>query len=234
MWKNVESIKSARLLTYDIRRLPFAAIAASVFKVRRLDKLHEVWLSHKIRRGQPATLGYGDNLLLRKMLQNLQDDSPFYRVYHRFAKEVIGTAFEGRISYSSHPKMRVHLAGTPTVSKWHRDADITRKPRQINVWLPFTDTYRGNSLWIETDYGRADYQAVSVNYGEALIFDGGFLDHGTVENDTDSTRVSLDFRFTVLGNSLPEAARFVFGFRPQGLRLSEAGDTSASMSSGWY
>jgi hypothetical protein len=217
MWEDVKAIKSARLLSYDAGRFPFAAIAASVFKVRELSLLHEDWILYNRRRGRQVTLGYADNLRLRSLLQGLKDDALFYRVYHRFVREVVASAFGRSISYSSHPKMRVHLAGTPTVSKWHRDADITGRHEQINVWVPFTNTYEGNSLWIESDYGRGDYMAVPVGYGQALIFDGGFLSHGTVANETDSTRVSLDFRFSVRGDPLPEAARFVLDGRPDKL-----------------
>jgi hypothetical protein len=219
MWTNVNGIVTARLLRYDTGRYPFAALAGAVFKSRALHQLHVDWLRHKIRRGLPPVLGYADNLSLRKMLQDLDDASPFYAVYNRFVVEVIGAAFGRKISYSAHPKMRVHLAGTPTVSKWHRDADITLRPEQINVWLPFTNAYDSNSLWIETGYGRADYRPVTVAYGQALIFDGGFLSHGTVDNATGDTRVSIDFRFAVQREKLPRAAQAIFACRPDDLTL---------------
>jgi ectoine hydroxylase-related dioxygenase (phytanoyl-CoA dioxygenase family) len=38
-----------------------------------------------------------------------------------------------------------------------------------------------------------------VRYGEVLIFDGGYLSHGTVSNQTQTTRVSLDMRFCLKG-----------------------------------
>ncbi|ASF46288.1 streptomycin biosynthesis enzyme StrG [Methylovulum psychrotolerans] len=217
VWTDIDGITTAKLLAYDTQCFPFANLAASVFKVNALERLHEDWRRHKIRRGQPAALGYNDNLLLRAMLQKLDDESAFYKVYHSFVRQVIGPAFGRKISYSSHPKMRVHLAGTPTVSKWHRDADITGRPEQINVWLPFTNTHDGNSLWLESYYGRADYRPVTVAYGQALIFDGGFLDHGTVSNTTDTTRVSLDFRFAIVGADLPETVRAIFASRPDNL-----------------
>ena len=221
MWTNVNGVVTAQLLHYDTKLFPFSAAACSVFKTKALDRLHEHWLRYKIRRGLPPTLCYSDNLSLRKILQNLDDSSEFYAIYNRFAAQVIGGAFGRKLSYSAHPKMRVHLAGTPTVSKWHRDADITNRPDQINVWLPFTNVSGSNSLWVESDYGKADYRPVTVSYGQALVFDGGFLSHGSVDNTTDNTRISIDFRFAVLGNSLPSVARNIFATRPSHLDRSQ-------------
>ena len=215
MWSDVSGVRTARLLAYDTGRFPFAKwLAAAVFKVPRLEKLHERAMRLKRVADAAPQLTYEDNLRLRDRMQQLSDNCYFYKLYHRFAVQVIAAEFGRRIAYSNHPKMRVHLAGTPTVSKWHRDLDVTKRHDQINVWLPFTDAFGGNSIWIETDYGRGDYTPVEVSYGQALIFDGGLLEHGTVTNDTNVTRVSLDFRFSILGPVLPETARHFLGNRP--------------------
>ncbi len=227
---DVDGINGAKILNYDTRHYPFAKIAAAVFKVNSLEYLHKDWIRYKMRHGKPPELNYSDNLSLRKVLQNLDDNSLFYKVYHHFVRQIICSVFGCKMSYSSHPKMRVHLAGTASVSKWHRDADITRRRDQINIWLPFTNAYQGNSLWIESDYGLADYQPVSVNYGQALIFDGGFLDHGTVDNDTDVSRVSIDFRFSILGSHMPETAQSILAHRPHDLRLADLRSTQTENS----
>lgn len=220
-WTDVEGMRTARLLDYDTRKFPFAAwLAAVVFKVPSLERLHENWQKHKIARGQSGTLGYDDNLRLRALMQNLDDNSPFYTLYHGFVSNVIASAFGRKISYSSHPKMRVHLAGTSSVSKWHRDVDVTGREDQLNVWLPFTNTEGNNTLWVENDYEGGDHRPIAVPYGKALIFDGGYLSHGTVENDTEVTRVSLDFRFSIVGSDMPDNARAVFDGRPPSCQIN--------------
>ena len=93
--------------------------------------------------------------------------------------------------------MRVHLAGTPDVSKWHRDVDVTGRTDQINAFLPFTRCFDGSALWCESDYGRGDYAPLQMEYGRLYLFDGGYLAHGTMPNATDCTRISLDFRFAL-------------------------------------
>jgi len=187
-------LKHAQVVSFATDKYPFDKIfEAYVFKVPKLDRLHVYW-AKKIGKSEAS---YEDNLQLRRLMQNLADDSLFYKVYHKWVREVVASKFGNRISYSAHPKMRVHLAGTGSVSDFHRDADVTGRPDQVNCYLPFTDVFGSNSLWCESAYGLKDYGPINLKYGEALIWDGGFLEHGTVRNETSSTRVSCDFRFSV-------------------------------------
>jgi hypothetical protein len=180
------------LIEYDTARYPFAEILArDVFGVPRLDRLQEAWAR---RRGR-SRLTYQDNLDLRALMQKLPDGSPFYVLYHRWIANRLAPYYANRISYSAHPKMRVHLAGTGCVSDFHCDADITGRDEQINCYLPFTDVHDGCTLYVETDYGSGEYAPLDLRYGQALLWDGGRLRHGTWFNDTGTTRVSCDFRF---------------------------------------
>lgn len=211
-------LKNARWLSYSTQKYPFARILEKeVFKTRPLTKLHEKYALYKKRKGL-AGLEYQDNLKLRSLMQNQASDSHLYKLYHAFIANVISKEFGGKISYSNRPQMRVHLAGTPSVSAWHRDVDVTDRPDQINVWLPFTDAYGTNTLWVESDYGLGDYQAVEVAYGQALLFDGGFLSHGTIANTSADTRISLDFRFAVLNPDFQSSVDQLLGDRPPGMK----------------
>lgn len=189
-------LANAQILRYDPARYPFTAVLErTVYKTRPLELLHTACA----RRKGSRVLTYEDNLALRALMQKLPDDSPFMRLYHRFIREVVAPPFRQAISYSSRPKMRIHLAGTGSVSLWHRDVDVTGRPDQINVFLPFTRCFDTNALWCESEIGRKDYRPLPLEVGEALLFDGGCLEHGTVPNETGITRCSLDFRFAVKG-----------------------------------
>ena len=181
------------VVDYDTERFPFQAVLAKqVFGVERIDQLHLAWQGG----AEGAGPGYADNLRLREKMQRLPDGSLFYKIYHGWVARVL-TPHYGKVSYSGHPKMRVHLSGTGSVSDFHRDEDVTGRADQINCYLPFTDVYDGCTLWAETDYGNDDYQPLNLNYGQALLWDGGRLRHGTYANHTPTTRVSCDFRFSV-------------------------------------
>jgi hypothetical protein len=210
-------LRNAQVIRYDLAEFPFIAILERlVFKAHPLTALHHYWRRSKVRRGNAADLGYSDNLALRALMQSLPDDSPFFRLYHRFAHQVVSPLFGGGISYSKRPKMRIHLAGTTSVSSWHRDTDVTHRGDQINVFLPFTSCFGTNTLWCESDYGAKDYAPIRLEPGEAFLFDGGFLDHGTVANETDVTRCSLDFRFAPTRPVLvPPWSRILSGRPPE-------------------
>jgi hypothetical protein len=206
---------NAQIIRYDLARFAFiATLERSVFKARPLAELHQHWRRTKVRRQGTDELGYPDNLTLRKLMQDLPDDSPFLRLYHRFVREIIAPFFGGRISYSNRPKMRIHLAGTPSVSSWHRDVDVTHRLDQINVFLPFTPCFGTNTLWCESDYGAKDYRPIDLEPGEAFLFDGGCHEHGTVPNETNVTRCSFDFRFAAAGTAVAPPWSCILSGRP--------------------
>lgn len=208
-------VRNAQIIRYDPRQFNFAEILeSSVFRIRPLDQLHVYWRQHKAQTRGSDAIGYPDNLALRKLMQDLPDHSPFIVAYHRFMRTVIAPHFGGKISYSNRPKMRVHLAGTPSVSSWHRDADITRRPDQINVFLPFTRCQGTSALWCESDYGLKDYHAVDLEVGDVLLFDGGYLEHGSVPNETATTRCSLDTRFAITGGTVAPPWSLILSGRP--------------------
>ncbi|WP_170565724.1 streptomycin biosynthesis enzyme StrG [Ruegeria atlantica] len=185
-------IPNAVILEYDTDKYPFKRVLEThVFRVPDLAQLHTFWMCQTDRK----KLDYYDNMKLRSLMQKLPDDALFYRVYHAWVEQQIAPFYRNRISYSHHPKMRVHLSGTGTVSDFHRDADVTKRPEQINIYLPFTDVRDGATLWCERDYGSSEFVPLNLRYGEALLWDGGYLSHGTKFNDTDATRVSCDLRF---------------------------------------
>jgi hypothetical protein len=143
----------ALVIDYDTDRFPFHRIlAAEVFRVKRLDQLHLAWQ----RRTRRDELTYADNLALRRRMQQLPDDATFYPVYHAWIARVLAPRYGKRITYSAHPKMRVHLAGTGGVSEFHRDVDVTGRADQINCYLPFTDVHDTCTIWAESRYGARD------------------------------------------------------------------------------
>ena len=200
-------------IPYSVDRWPFAALAAAVLGVDRLEELAAVERARCGRR----RLTYEDNLRLRAKLSDLPAEHPLKRLYQDFVCRVVAPVFGGRVGMTEHATWRVQMAGTPSVSAWHRDADVTGRPDYLTVWVPFVDTFGGNTLWVEPDYGAGDHAPVPVRYGEALCFDGAMLEHGTVANDTVISRVSMDFRIVprpIVENGPGD--RGVFAGRPTG------------------
>lgn len=185
------------ILRYDTRRFPFAAVLRrDVFRVADLARLHDAVRRRRERAGRPARATSYDNVTAGSIIADQPADADLWRLYHGFMLRVLAPWVGRSISYTSHPKTRVHLADTASVSSFHHDICVTKRIDQVNVWLPFTDVDGAATLWLESDYGRGDFQPIAVRYGELLVFDGGYLGHGSVRNSTDTTRVSFDLRFS--------------------------------------
>jgi ectoine hydroxylase-related dioxygenase (phytanoyl-CoA dioxygenase family) len=142
----------------------------------------------------------------------------FFAMYTRFVREVIQPQIGGSFIYQRIPTFRVHLPNNVSVGEFHRDRDYFHSPHETNIWLPVTDTWDTNTVWIESDEGREDYRPYELSYGQALIFDGANLKHGNMINQTGHTRVSLDFRVMPFGKyesnerrSINTKMRFVLG-----------------------
>jgi ectoine hydroxylase-related dioxygenase (phytanoyl-CoA dioxygenase family) len=99
--------------------------------------------------------------------------------------------------YQPLAAMRVNLHGSKAILRFHADSEYGQTAEGINLWLPVTSTRGTNSMYLESDVGRADFAPLQLEYGQACIFRGGALLHGTVDNDSGSTRISYDIRFRV-------------------------------------
>jgi len=96
----------------------------------------------------------------------------------------------------------------------HSDSWSAETPYQINVWIPLTDSYSSNSMFV-LDKDRTlevtksiiqnsfykipsgicqDADFLKMKFGEILIFNPCLL-HGNILNKTDKTRIALHLRF---------------------------------------
>lgn len=92
-----------------------------------------------------------------------------------------------------YPNFRVHERGRETTSPLHRDRDYLKERGSMKIWLPFTRVAGGGTLWVESEEGKNDLRPYDMQYGQALFFDSLNLLHGCRFNDSENTRVSIDF-----------------------------------------
>jgi len=79
---------------------------------------------------------------------------------------------------------------------FHRDKDYGLINGTVNLWLPVTDVYGTNTLWIgDRNRGGRDAMPIHLHYGQCLFFDGAHRWHGAVWNCSPTTRISFDIRF---------------------------------------
>jgi hypothetical protein len=119
----------------------------------------------------------------------------FYPLYRQFIEEFVKPTFSyPEVIYQKIPTFRVHQVDNLGVGEWHRDRDYNHGVDEINLWLPFTDTYGTNTIWMESEEGKEDFKGYDVNYGEILVFSGPNLLHGNQTNIEKDSRCSIDFR----------------------------------------
>ena len=120
----------------------------------------------------------------------------FDDLYQKFIGEEIGPKLGGgRIVFQRAPTLRVVPPSNKPTGELHCDKDYHHQPSELNYWLLVTPTcYGNNSLWIESEPNKDDFTPVQIKYGEYVRFYGNLCRHQTFPNDTNMTRISLDFR----------------------------------------
>jgi hypothetical protein len=180
-------------IIYDTQKYPFRQIVSQML---------EVWEGDTIPLEDLHTLEHYDLLVREK------DQSTIWhkRYYEKYKEQFLPTYLElvkelkerfgyNEIIYQFIPTFRVQLAeGNLGVGEWHKDSIYNHGTTEVNFWMPFVNTNEHNTIWMESKEDRGDYRAYEVKYGEILVFSGANLLHGNKPNESNLTRVSVDFR----------------------------------------
>ena len=192
------------LFDYDTAQYPFRKLISAYIGTEELETLHANYDS------DPALA----NSLYKNMEQSpvfkamydalrSPEGEEFYAVYQRFVREAIRPQYDGPIYYQTKPSHRILFADVPGQSRFHRDADYGHDPAEVNYWVALTPAYGTNTVWIETEKGKGDYQPVEAEPGQYARFRGSILSHGAKNNVTGRSRVSFDFR-VILAAEAPD------------------------------
>lgn len=134
--------------------------------------------------------------------------SVFRQVYENFILEVIRPIYDEDIVYQAIPTFRVAYPNNIAVGEWHkdkfyRDANWAEYVHEDNFYLPFTNAFDSNTIWVESEEDMGDFAPMNCNYGEVIQWDGSNLMHGNKINETGKARVSVDFRVIKYSNYKP-------------------------------
>lgn len=98
--------------------------------------------------------------------------------------------------YQSFPCLRINQPGEFSIGP-HADVNYGHHPCSVNCYVLLTDITEANSssiLFLESAPNRQDWHPILGKYGKVHCFHGALSTHWTTDNNTDTTRVSLDFR----------------------------------------
>ena len=131
--------------------------------------------------------------------------SDLEKLYTLFIKEIVRPLYDESIVYQAIPTFRTAFPNNIAVGEWHKDkfyrnGEWAAEVKEDNFFLPFTDAFDTNTIWVESEEDKGDYAPMNCKYGELIQWNGSNLMHGNKTNETGKTRVSVDFRVIKLSN----------------------------------
>lgn len=183
---------------YDTTRWDFRALVSDFFGTDELETLHlfpqfnprittDLLPNYKTTKNSWAI-----SKKLKEAVAPLAE-----QLFHDLLYDHISELLYPIQGYQPLASMRINFHGSKAVLCFHSDSEYGQTPEGVNLWLPVTKVWGTNSMYLESDVGRADFAPLQLEYGQACIFRGGELVHGTVDNDSGSTRISYDIRFRI-------------------------------------
>jgi ectoine hydroxylase-related dioxygenase (phytanoyl-CoA dioxygenase family) len=173
-------------ISYSIKKYPFREIISQILGEVVLEHLHEDENYEVFQKGTDQSTKW------HKMYYSSLDK--FLPLYNEFINDVIQPVFRERIVYQKIPTFRTQLVGNLGVFEFHKDKTYQHNQEEINFFLPVTDAYSSNTIWVESEEDKGDYSPMNTLYGETVMWNGCHLTHGNKLNTTLNTRVSVDFR----------------------------------------
>ena len=95
-----------------------------------------------------------------------------------------------KISYNKIP-----FPKNISVFEFHRDTDYDHSIGEINCFYAINVCYGSSAPQIEKNLGFEDYVPLNLRAGEYALLNSSFYKHGDILNETNKTRVCMDFRF---------------------------------------
>lgn len=132
----------------------------------------------------------------------------FKQLYRKFIQKHVRPLYTDTIVVQAKPTFRICYPNNIAVGefhkdKWYRDGEWAAKVKELNFFLPFTDAFDTNTIWLESEEDKKDFAPMSCKYGEYVQWDGPNLLHGNYLNKTGKTRISIDFRVIEYQNYIP-------------------------------
>lgn len=128
-------------------------------------------------------------------------------LYDLFIRNVIAPDIKEDFLYQKFPTFRVHLPGNVAVGAFHNDAEFSHPKGEMNFIIPLTNSDGTASVWVESEPGKKDFEPIEMVVGRLIYFNGNELTHGNKMNETDKTRVSMDFRILPISKYHPEESQ---------------------------
>lgn len=186
--------KHINQLKFDHQTFDFRKYLLRLFNVNDLSELHNI---QKEEYKLFTEFGKDSNTEFHKKfyeyLKSLEGEY-IKEQYIKFVKEII-MPYLGlkKALVQKFPTMRFQLPNNVAVARKHTDSEI-HPIGEINFIYAFTDMHDTNAVWIEKMPRSEEYVPLELKAGECVSFNANLCSHYNKINNTDKTRVSMDFR----------------------------------------
>ncbi|MDT0675958.1 hypothetical protein [Autumnicola musiva] len=196
------------IFKYNIEEYNFPQIMRNLLEIEELSQIKAEAKEQTSENNNSLYKNMEQTLLYRRLYDKLnsEEGEKFYQTFHRFIKHVIRPQYKEGIYYQEKPSHRFLYRNAEGVSRFHRDKDYGHNEVEINYFVPLTNAFDTNSLWIESEEGKEDFNALNLKPGEFARFKGVNLMHGAKNNTTGKTRISFDFRI-IQQSDMPEEVK---------------------------
>ena len=144
-------------IVYDTKKFPFKEVVKEMLQVESLEHLHELEHYDVLEREKDQSTKWH-----RAYYDNFTEK--FYPLYVEFVNHLKERFGYEEIIYQKIPTFRAHLVENLGVGEWHRDRTYNHGVTEVNFWLPFTDTYDTNTIWMESKEDLEDFMPYSVKW----------------------------------------------------------------------
>ena len=180
-------------IKYDILKYNFAKEIESLYKITNLEMIHEEWESSR-EYDLLDSVKEDQQTVYHKHFYNNVSSTQWFNMYELFIRDVIRPLFSETILYQKIPTFRVHQPFNIAVAAFHKDSDYSHSKFEVNFFLPLSRAFGNNTVWTESAPGKKDFSTIERNFGDVWMWNGANLLHGNKVNDTEISRVSVDFR----------------------------------------
>jgi len=203
------SLRAERSFLFDVETYPLHRILADTIGVEDLSLIHQHEEQNKKKLLSPL-LNPDSRKIFHECYENFVTSICIPEIHSKAMSDGLFNITSSTRNcgpeeicyrYQAFPCLRVMRPGEFSIGP-HCDMAYGHSIGNINFHIPLTPTFGTNALYTETHSGRENWHPLTAkSCGLGYIFDGARCLHFSLENTTDRTRVSLDFRIAIYRKS---------------------------------
>jgi perosamine synthetase len=194
--------KYHKVYQYDTTRYNFKTYLQNIYDISTLDNIQDICKEY-IENEADKDYNFNDieTSLHKQFYKEIKSNDEFKLLYCKLIRDIYDHFFSESkcLIYQSYPSIRFQFANSITVPE-HYDADekASHPLGEKNFLLPITRMKDTNTISIESEPRKRDFQNINMDFGEIFYFNGNQCTHKNDSNKEGWVRISFDFRVILI------------------------------------